>query len=122
MNYRNAKTLADGRIDLEVEHPVHGWMPITVSAEDRPTADLFARVAKNGDAAPYAPPTASEAASAKRAKLRADRDIALSASDWTQMPDSPLTDAEKQAWAAYRQALRDLPETGGPWPSKPAKA
>jgi hypothetical protein len=32
-------------------------------------------------------------------------------SDWTQVADSPLSDAEKAAWATYRQALRDLPGT-----------
>jgi hypothetical protein len=31
--------------------------------------------------------------------------ILLINSDWTQLPDSP---ADKQAWATYRQALRDL--------------
>jgi hypothetical protein len=31
--------------------------------------------------------------------------ILLINSDWTQLPDSP---ADKQAWAIYRQALRDL--------------
>lgn len=41
--------------------------------------------------------------------LRANRDSLLTESDWTQMPDSPLTDAKKTEWATYRQALRDLP-------------
>ena len=40
-----------------------------------------------------------------------DRNALLVDSDWTQMPDSPLTDAKKAEWATYRQALRDLPET-----------
>ena len=57
--------------------------------------------------------------------LRAYRDVNLSASDWTQSPDSPLTDAKKQEWATYRQALRDLPaNTTDPanptWPTKPS--
>lgn len=43
--------------------------------------------------------------------LRSNRDRLLSECDWTQIPDSPLTDAQKQAWATYRQALRDLPST-----------
>ena len=56
--------------------------------------------------------------------LRKDRDKALVASDWTQFNDSPLTDAKKQEWATYRQALRDLPQnTEDPsaplWPTKP---
>jgi hypothetical protein len=43
--------------------------------------------------------------------LRENRNKLLAESDWTQMPDSPLTDAQKQAWATYRQSLRDLPDT-----------
>lgn len=38
---------------------------------------------------------------------RAWRNRQLAASDWTQLPDAPL--ANKPAWAAYRQELRDLP-------------
>jgi hypothetical protein len=49
----------------------------------------------------------------------------LAASDWTQVPDGPLTDAKKQEWATYRQALRDLPaNTTDPssptWPTQPS--
>src|SRR5574340_24659 len=55
---------------------------------------------------------------------RAQRDGLLRACDWTQSPDSPLTAAQKTAWAAYRQALRDVPEqTRFPgaidWPTQP---
>ena len=59
--------------------------------------------------------------------IRYRRKVSLSNSDWTQMPDSPLSDAKKQEWSTYRQALRDLPETyiGATsiddiiWPTKP---
>lgn len=44
-------------------------------------------------------------------ELRTHRDKLLLESDWTQSPDSPLTDAKKTEWATYRQALRDLPDT-----------
>jgi hypothetical protein len=40
--------------------------------------------------------------------LRFYRDIRLSSSDWTQLPDSPLSAEKKQEWATYRQQLRDL--------------
>jgi|DEB0MinimDraft_6_1074348.scaffolds.fasta_scaffold33437_3 hypothetical protein len=43
------------------------------------------------------------------ANMRAQRDRFLADSDWTQMPDSPLTVEQRQAWADYRQALRDAP-------------
>lgn len=57
------------------------------------------------------PFTQEELNEKKYAILRANRDQMLNESDWTQMPDSPLTDAQKQLWAAYRQDLRDLPGT-----------
>ena len=41
---------------------------------------------------------------------RTQRDTLLSASDWTQVADSPLTDEQRAAWKAYRQALRDVPQ------------
>ena len=42
-------------------------------------------------------------------ELRSIRNNRLAASDWTQVNDSPLSDAKKQEWATHRQALRDLP-------------
>lgn len=44
----------------------------------------------------------------KAFKLKQLREIALKGSDWTQMPDSPLSDEEKKSWAEYRQLLRDI--------------
>ena len=42
-------------------------------------------------------------------ELLEKRNNKLIASDWTQLPDSPLSAEKKAEWAAYRQALRDLP-------------
>lgn len=44
-------------------------------------------------------------------RVRSERNELLAQSDWTQMPDSPLTSAKKQEWAQYRQQLRDFMET-----------
>lgn len=41
--------------------------------------------------------------------IRQYRNELLTRCDWTQLPDAPLTDTERSAWADYRQALRDLP-------------
>jgi hypothetical protein len=59
------------------------------------------------------------------AGLRRERNTKLIKSDWTQSPDSPLTDEDKASWATYRQELRDLPaNTPDPadptWPDAPA--
>jgi len=43
--------------------------------------------------------------------LRSRRNELLRACDWTILPDSSLSDAQKDEWIAYRQALRDLPST-----------
>jgi hypothetical protein len=53
--------------------------------------------------------------------VRAVRDRLLTLSDWTQAADAPV---DQVAWAAYRQALRDLPSVYSgegpiPWPVAP---
>ena len=45
--------------------------------------------------------------------VRDFRNVKLAESDWTQLSDST---ANKEAWASYRQALRDLTKQSGfPW-------
>lgn len=56
--------------------------------------------------------------------LRSMRNSRLAECDWTQLADQPFTSAEQAAWAEYRQALRDLPESEGfphdvTWPEAP---
>ena len=41
-------------------------------------------------------------------RMRNHRDRLLVESDWTQVADAPV---DQQAWATYRQALRDFPAT-----------
>ena len=57
------------------------------------------------------------------ARMRAERNRLLTASDWTQTSDNPTGNLE--AWATYRQALRDFPATWTPastadFPNPPA--
>jgi len=40
--------------------------------------------------------------------VRNIRDQLLQQSDWTQIPDAPLSTDMKNAWAGYRQELRDI--------------
>jgi len=55
--------------------------------------------------------TAKDAEQAK--SVRQQRDEKLKDTDWTQVADAPV---DKEAWATYRQALRDLTkESGFPW-------
>lgn len=59
--------------------------------------------------------------------IRARRDYLLQDSDWTQLPDSPLSAEQKALWIEYRQDLRDItemyPDVKHPdeviWPTKP---
>lgn len=55
------------------------------------------------------------------ADIRAERNRRLTNSDWTQVADAPV---DKAAWAAYRQALRDITAQAGfpwevTWPTQP---
>jgi hypothetical protein len=58
--------------------------------------------------------------------IRAKRDQLIRESDWAMIPDASVDQAQ---WAAYRQILRDLPQTyaeSGPesvvWPTQPSTA
>jgi hypothetical protein len=59
----------------------------------------------------------------QHAKIRQRRIELLKASDWTQITDYDLG-ADRDAWATYRQALRDLADAANPfditWPQPPA--
>lgn len=66
--------------------------------------------------------TASEPEIPMDVQVRSQRDFLLASSDWTQLADAPVDAA---AWAAYRQALRDIPQQAGfpdsvTWPNAPA--
>lgn len=42
---------------------------------------------------------------------RSKRNNLLKESDWTQLPNNPLTSEKQEEWNAYRQKLRDIPKT-----------
>lgn len=57
-------------------------------------------------------------------KVRQERNKLLADSDWTQTSDNGLSAEKKQAWATYRQELRDITlQSGFPtdvvFPTKP---
>ena len=56
---------------------------------------------------------AASKVSVQAARIRAERDLLLIDSDWTQIADAPV---DKAVWATYRQALRDVTaQSGFPW-------
>jgi hypothetical protein len=118
MNYRNAKHISEGRIDCEIEHPVHGWIPYTLDPADTDTTvdndELL--LAIGADAVAYVPPTQEELDVALATSIRAERNGVLLEVDayvsnplrWSEL------DAPTQAlWATYRQALLDVPQQEG---------
>jgi len=128
---RNAASLqADNlRMDVEINHPQHGWIPYTLDPADMDTTiDNDTVMALIGtDFAAYVPPTQAELDAAEAASVRADRDyllvevdaIAGNALRW-----ASLTADTQAAWATYRQALLDVPQQEGfpnnvTWPTKP---
>lgn len=66
--------------------------------------------------------TAKPSIEFKSALVRADRNLELTKTDWTQGKDIPTSISD--VWAIYRQQLRDIPtQEGFPyevvWPTKP---
>ena len=128
---RNAASLQSDnlRMDVEINHPQHGWIPYTVDPADTDTTidndEVMALIGT--DFAAYVPPTQEELDVALAAEVRADRDgrlaevdaVAGNALRWAAL------DAETQAaWATYRQALLDVPQQAGfpntvTWPVAP---
>ena len=135
MEYRNAQYIDDThtKVDCEIEHPEFDWIPYTLDPADTDmTIDnntLLAAMSSAGDVASYVPPTQAELDEAAAQAIRAERNrklatevdpIAGNALRWATL------DADTQAaWAAYRQALLDVPERAGfpynvSWPVRPS--
>jgi hypothetical protein len=58
-------------------------------------------------------PVAPAATESAEVLSRRKRKFLLFSADWTQLVDAPLSDAQRTAWAEYRQALRDVPDQVG---------
>ncbi len=46
----------------------------------------------------------------KLREIRAKRNFLLHESDWTQLSDATLTQAQKDEWKIYRQKLKNIPQ------------
>lgn len=132
MNYRNAKRLANGWIDCEIEHETYGWIPFTCNPNDTgalfDVAALHATMDAAPDTAAYIPPTQAELDEIAASDVRGQRNFLL-AIEVDPVVSNPLRwadlSAEQQSsWAAYRRALLDITtQIGFPhsvtWPVKP---
>ena len=129
---RNAASLQSDnlRMDVEINHPQHGWTPYTIDPSDTDTTiDNDAVMALIGtDFAPYVAPTQAELDAAEAAQVRGQRDL-LIASEVDPLVTNPLRWSEltatKQAeWTTYRTDLLVVPQQAGfpndvVWPVKP---
>jgi hypothetical protein len=120
---KEPKFTIDGAIDLVIDTEEFGAIPYTASNDDTTlvSRELYAKALSGefGTIAEYKVPEISS--NVQLEIIRTERDQRLKATDWTQLPDVPLTTKEK--WAVYRQALRDITEQPDPfniiWPTPP---
>ena len=132
---RNAASLqADNlRMDVEINHPQHGWIPYTLDPSDTDTTiDNDAVMALIGsNFAAYVPPTQAELDAAAAAGVRGQRDGIL-ATVVDPIVSNPLrwaemSEAQQAEWSAYRTALLNITTQAGfphnvTWPTKPGGA
>jgi hypothetical protein len=117
-------------MDVDINHPEHGWIPYTIEPSDTDTTiDNDAIMALIGtNFAAYVAPTQAELDAAAEAQVRAERDdilaivvdpIVSNNLRWADMT------AEKQAeWSQYRTDLLNITDQDGfphnvTWPTKP---
>jgi hypothetical protein len=131
--YRNAAALdanAD-RMDVEINHPEHGWIPYTIDASvTEPSVDHASlRSLIGSDYSAYVAPTQEELDAEAAADVRAERDRRL-VSEIDPVVSNPLrwadlSEQEQADVSAYRLALLDVPSQSGfphtvSWPTKPS--
>ena len=117
---RNAQSLQSDnqRMDVEINHPTYGWIPYHLNPSDTDTTvDNAAILTLVGDDfSAYVAPTQESIDAALAAQVRSERDLLLSVVDvvvsnplrWASLASDKQTE-----WAAYRQALLDVPQQSG---------
>jgi hypothetical protein len=128
-NIRNAVSLnaENTMFDVEIEHPVYGWIPYTLNPDDTDNTidntDLRELIGNN-----YRVRTQSEIDTAAANLVRAERDTRLDI-EVDPIVSNPLrwgslSDEQQLAFTVYRQNLLDITEQEGfphnvVWPTKP---
>ena len=132
---RNAASLQadNARMDVEINHPTHGWIPYTIDPADTDTTinndELLELI--GSDYAAYVPPiplTQEELDAALAASIRGQRNSLL-ATEVDPLVSNPLrwadlTSDQQAEWTLYRRALLDITAQAGfpnevVWPKKP---
>ena len=133
MKHKNARYIDSTKIDCEIEHPVHGWIPFTCDPSDAGSefdvAALHAEMAANPETLPYVPPTEAEILYEQTSEARYYRSQLL-----TEIVDpvatnplrwDDLSQERKDEVSAYRRALLDITDQAGfpsdiVWPEVPS--
>jgi hypothetical protein len=108
-----------------------GWLPVRLEegdVQEKFVGSVFAilpsEVVETKIWRAYTAEEQAEIDTQKAPQVRRERNTKLTECDWTQLNDTPLDNAAKIQWTAYRQALRDVPSQAGfphnvVWPTKP---
>ena len=129
---RNAASLQTNnlRMNVEINHPQHGWIPYTIDPADTDTTiDNNAVMALIGsNFAAYIAPTQAELDAKLADDVRSSRDYKLLTVD--RMASNHLRWAglnadQRASWSQYRTDLLDVPQQAGfpntvVWPQEPS--
>ena len=131
-NVRNAQSLSSDNLhmDVEIEHPTHGWIPYSITPHDTDTTIDNNRIMFliGNNFLPYVEPTQEELDLETAKIIRMQRDfILVSEVDpiitnilrWEE-----LDTTGQNKWRQYRQELLDVPNQEGfpndiVWPQNP---
>jgi len=129
---RNAASLQSDnlRMDVEINHPDHGWILYTLDPADTDTTidneEVMALIGT--DFAAYVAPTQAELDAATAAQVRSKRDdILVTVVDplvSNNLRWADLTSDKQAEWSQYRTDLLAVPQQSGfpnsiTWPTKP---
>jgi hypothetical protein len=108
--------------EAEIKERIVECVPI--DKWDRTPDPIVEDLVGTTDSFTYIAPTITPQQIEQSDAVRSIRNMKLNLSDWTQLPDAPLTTEQKTQWETYRQALRDVTEQEGfpstiVWPTAP---
>ena len=131
--YRNAvsKKSDNSVIDLEINHPEHGWIPYTLDINDTDhtvnNSDLLTLIGSNFTN--YVAPSQEEVDEKEAHNVRRNRNIRLETEvdpvAGNTLRWNELTSDQQAAWTQYRTDLLNVPQQSGfphdvTWPVAPS--
>ena len=128
--FKNAKAKQPDNswLEMEINHPQHGWIPyLWIAGDPEAMIDNDAlRAAVGDDFLPYVEPVFTDEELARGARTHRGAILTREVDPivGNALRFASLTDAEREALQQYRQALLDVPQQPGfprdiVWPEKP---